>query len=121
MDSSKTRINIENRSKVIAFLDTSVEINVMNKEVIEDISLAVRQGPKLELISHTVHSYPFHSLCKDVEVVIEGLKMRHPIFIVQYGNHNLVFDAPFLNSVSSAKNISLMVFLILLHTLNLSN
>ena len=86
-------------SKIIALLDTGAEINVMTREVMEDAGLAMRRGPKLELVSHTGHSRPFLGLCEEVEVVIGGLETRHPIFLVETGDHDLVLGQPFLNSV----------------------
>ncbi len=37
-------------------------------EVIEYAGLAIRRGPKLELVSRTGHSRLFLAFCKDVEV-----------------------------------------------------
>jgi len=59
---------------VAALLDTGAAINVMTREVIEDAGLAMRRGPKLELVSHTGHSRSFLGLCEDFEVAIGGLK-----------------------------------------------
>lgn len=64
MESPKTRVTLEYSSKVAIFLDTSIEINLMTREVIEDIALAIQYGQKLELISHNSHSYLFLDLCK---------------------------------------------------------
>lgn len=61
--------------------------------------MAIQRGPKLELISYTSHSYLFLSLCEDVEVVIEGLKIRHLIFIVRTRDHDLILGQSFLNLV----------------------
>ena len=99
MGSPKAKVRLEDGSKVTALLDTGAEINVMTREVMEDAGLAMRRGPKLELVSHTGHSRPFLGLCEDVEVVIGGLKTRHPIFVVETGDHDLVLGQPFLNSV----------------------
>ena len=71
----------------------------MIREVMADVGLAMRQGPKLELVSHTGHSWPFLGLCEDVEVAIGGLKTSHPIIIVEAENHDLVLRHPFLNVV----------------------
>ena len=99
MGSPKIKVRLEDGSKVTALLDTGVEINVMTREVMEDAGLAMRKGPKLELVSHTGHSRPFLGLCKDVEVAIGGLKTRHPIFVVEYGDYDLVLGQPFLNTL----------------------
>lgn len=71
----------------------------MTREIIEDIGLAIQRGPKLELGSYTGHNYSFLDLCKDFEVLIGGLKTKNPIFIIEYGNHDLVFGQSFLNLV----------------------
>ena len=99
MGSPKAKVRLEDGSKVTALLDTGAEINVMTREVMEDAGLAMRRGPKLELVSHTGHSRPFLGLCEDVEVAIGGLKTRHPIFVVEHGDHDLVLGQPFLNTV----------------------
>ena len=70
MGSPKAKVRLENGSKVIAFLNTGAEINVITRKVMEDIGLAMRCSLKLELVSHTGHSRLFFGLCKDVEVVI---------------------------------------------------
>ncbi|MCJ1347605.1 hypothetical protein MMC31_005833, partial [Peltigera leucophlebia] len=99
MGSPKIKVRLEDGPKVRALLDTGAEINVMTSEVMEDAGLAMRKGPKLELVSHTGHSRPFLGLCEDVEVAIGGLKTRHPIFVVEHGDHDLVLGQPFLNTV----------------------
>ncbi|MCJ1348653.1 hypothetical protein MMC31_006886, partial [Peltigera leucophlebia] len=86
----KAKVRLEDGSKITALLDTDAGINVMTKEVMKDAGLAMRQRPKLELVLHMGHSRPFLGLCKDVEVAIGGLKTRHPIFVVEAGDHYLV-------------------------------
>lgn len=78
--SPTAKVRLEDGSKIIALLDTGAEINVMTREVMQDAGLAMRRGPKLELVSHTGHSRPFLGLCEEVEVVIGGLETRHSIF-----------------------------------------
>ena len=99
MGSPKAKVRLEDCSKVTALLDTGAEINVMTRELMKDANLAIRRGPKLELISDTGHSRSFFGLYEDVEIAIEGLKTRHPIFVVEAGDHDLVLGQPFLNSV----------------------
>lgn len=79
----KAKVRLEDGFKVTAFLDTGAEINVMTGEVMEDIGLAMQCSLKLELVSHTGHSHLFFSFCKDVEIAIGGLKIRHPIFVIE--------------------------------------
>lgn len=57
----------------MALLDTGAKINVMTRKLIKDANLAMRQGCKLELVSHTNHSHLFLNLCEDVEIAIGGL------------------------------------------------
>ena len=71
----------------------------MTRELMKDSNLAMRRGPKLELVSHTGHSQLFLGLCKDVKVAIRELKTRHPIFVVETGDHDHVLGQPFLNSI----------------------
>ncbi len=65
----------------------------------KDTGLAMQCSSKLELVSYTSRSCFFLSLCEDVEVAIEGLKTRHSIFIIEYGDYNLVLGQPLLNLV----------------------
>lgn len=92
MSSSKVKFRIENGAKSITLLYTSVKINVITWEVIENTRLAIQCNPKLELISCKNHSHPFHNLSKDVKIDIKGLKIKQLIFIVEYGDYNLVLD-----------------------------
>ncbi len=94
--SPKAKVGLKDGSKITALLDTCSEINVMTREF---ASLAIWRGPKLELISHTGYSCPFLGFCEDVEVAIGGLKTRHPIFVIENGDHDLVLGQLFLNSV----------------------
>ena len=99
MGSPKAKVHLEDGSKVTAFFDTGAEINVITRELMEDANLAMRQGPKLELVSHTGHSRSFLGVYEDFEVAIGGLKTRHPILVVEAGDHDLVLGQRFLNSV----------------------
>ncbi len=65
----------------------------------EDAVLAIRRGLKLELISHTGHGCLFLGHCEAAEMAIGGLKTRHPIFVVENGDHDLVLGQTFLNLV----------------------
>lgn len=58
----KTKVWLKDGNKVLALLDTRTEINVMIREMIEDVRLAMRHGPCLELVSHTYHSWSFLDL-----------------------------------------------------------
>ena len=87
--SPKAKICLEDGSKVTALLDTGAEINVMTRELMEEANLAMRQGPKLELVAHTSRSRSFRGLCEDIKVAIGELKTRHPIFVADAGDHDL--------------------------------
>lgn len=99
MSSLKIKIRLEDGPKVTAPLNTGAEINVVTKEVIKDAGLTIKKSPKLELVSHIRHSCPFLGLCKDVEITIGGLQTKHPIFVIEHGDHDLVLGQPFLNIV----------------------
>ena len=99
MGSPKAKIRLEDRTKVTALYDASAEINLMTKKLMENANLAIRRGPKLKLVSHISDSRPFLGLYEDVEVAIRGLKIRHPIFVLEAEDYNLVLGQPFLNSV----------------------
>lgn len=117
MGSLKAKVRLKDSSSVTVLLDIGAEINVITKKVIEDASLAMQHGPKLELLSHTSHSYTFHGLCKDVKVTIERLKTRYPIFVAKYGDYDLVLGQPFLNLVKFSKKYKLdSIFGIITHS-----
>lgn len=99
MGSPKANVYLEEGFKVIALLDTGAKINIMTKKLIKETNLAMRRGSKVELVLYTGHSQPFFGVCKDVEVVIGGIKTRHPIFLIETEDHDLVLGQPFLNSV----------------------
>lgn len=63
----------------------------------ENAGLAIQRGLKLDLVSHIGYNCFFLDLCKDVEIVIEGLKKRHLIFVVEQGDYDLVLGQLFLN------------------------
>lgn len=56
MGTPKAKVRLEDGFKIIALLDTGVEINVITKKVMKDARLTMKQGPKLELVSHTGYS-----------------------------------------------------------------
>lgn len=99
MRSLKIKVRLKDGFKVIALLDTGAEMDVMTRDLIEDINLAMRQGLKLELVSHMRYSYPFFGLCNNVEVAIKEFKIRHPIFGFQARDHDFVLGQLFLNSI----------------------
>ena len=90
---------MENGFKVTALLDTGSKINVIIRELTKEANLAMRKVLKLELVSHTGHSWLFPGLCEDIGVVIGGLKTRHPIFVIETGDYELILGQPFLNPV----------------------
>lgn len=103
----KAKVCLEDGSKVMALLDTGAEINVMIRELMKEANLAIRKGPKLELVSHTSHSRLFLGLCEDVKVAIRGLKTRYPIFVVEVKDYKLVLGQPFLNFVKFSQKYKL--------------
>lgn len=116
MRSLKTKIRLEDSSKITALLDTGAEINVITSKFIKDVNLAMRQGLKLELVFHTGHSHPFLGLCENVEVAIRRLKTKHPIFVVEVGDYDLVLGQSFLNFVKfNQKYKSTRIFGIIMH------
>lgn len=74
----------------MTLFDTRAKIYTMTRKVIKDVRLAIRQSFRFMLVSHINHNWPFLDLYKDMKVVVSGLKIRHPIFIVEYGDHDLV-------------------------------
>lgn len=76
----------------------------MTRKVIENASLAMQRGSKLELVSHIDHSHFFLGFYENIQVIIRGLKTRYLIFIVELGDHDLVLDQLFLNLVKFSIN-----------------
>lgn len=103
----KAKVRLEDGSKTMVLLDTGAEINLMTKEIMEDARLAMRQGPKLELVLYISLSRPFLGLCEDIEIAIRGLKTRHPIFVVEAGDHDLVLGQQFLHTVKFSQDYKL--------------
>lgn len=104
MRSLKAKIRQKDDLKITAFFITSAKINVMTKGVMENAELAIKEGPKLELVLHTGHNRPFLGLCKDIKVAISGLKIRHPIFMIETRDYNLVLEQLFLNAIKFSQN-----------------
>lgn len=96
---AKAKIRLRDGSKLTALLNTDIEINVIIRELMEDTNLAMRQRPKLKLISYKGHSWLFLGLCKDIEIAIRRLKISYPIFVIETRNYDLVLGQLFLNSV----------------------
>lgn len=95
----KAKICLEDSSKITTLLDTDAEINVMIRELMKNINLAMKQGFKLELVFHTSYSCFFLCFCENVKVVIGKFKTKHPIFVVEANNHNLILGQTFLNFI----------------------
>lgn len=104
MGSPKANAGLKYGFKITALLDTGIEINVITEEIMEGGGLAIRQGSKLELVSHTGHNRLFLGLCEDVEFAIGDLKTRHPIFVVKAGDHNLVIGELLFNTVKFSQD-----------------
>lgn len=92
MGLSKAKVYLKNGFKIIVFLDTGIEINLIRKKLIKDANLAIKQRPKLKLILYTNYSYLLFGLCKNVKIAIGGFKTRHLIFTIKVGDHDLVLD-----------------------------
>ena len=118
MRSVKAKVRLQDRSKVTTLLDTSIEMNVMIRELNENANLSRRQKLKLELISHITHSCSFIvDLYKDMEVAIEGLTIKNTIFVIKTGDYDLVLDQSFLNFVKFNQEYKLYrIFSIIIHS-----
>ena len=99
MSSLEAKVRLKNGSKVTILLVTSAKIDDITRKIMEDTGLAMQYDSKLELVSHTSHSRLFFSLCKDIKVAIRGLKMRHPIFVIEHRDYNFVLGQLFSNFV----------------------
>ena len=65
----------------------------------ENVNFLIRQGLKLMLVLYTCHSRPFLGLCEDLNIGIGELKTRHPIFVMEAEDHDLVLSQLFLKFV----------------------
>lgn len=65
----------------------------------ENIILAMKQEPKLELISNTDHSQHSFSFYKNIKIAIGRLKIRYSIFVIEIKNYDLILDSTFSNFV----------------------
>lgn len=48
----------------MALFNVSAKINMMTKKVMDDVRLAIKQGPKLELVLHTDYNRLFFDFVK---------------------------------------------------------
>lgn len=99
MGLSKAKVRLKDGFKVTALLDASTKMNVMTRKLIKEANLAMRKKLKLEWVSYTSHRRPFLKLYENIEIAIRGLKIRHPIFIVEVEDHKLVLGQSFSNSM----------------------
>lgn len=97
--SSMAKFRLKNGSKVTELLEKGIKINIITHKTMKDAGLAIWRGPKLELVFYIGYSRFFLGLWEDVEIVIERLKIRHPIFIIEHGDYELVLGQTFLNLV----------------------
>ncbi len=111
----KAKVRLEDSSNVTTLLDTGAKINLKTRKLMEDANLAMRQGFKLELVSHTGHSSFFCGICEDVEVTLGRFKTGHPIFVVEAGDHDLVLIHLFFNSVKFSQAYKPDGIFVLLH------
>lgn len=65
----------------------------------KDVGLAMQRSLKLELISYIGYNFFFLGFCKNIEVVIGELKIKHLIFDVEIRNYDLMLEQSFLNLV----------------------
>lgn len=99
MESTKAKVRLKYGFTVTVLLDTIVEINVITKVLMEDTNLAIRQKPKLELVSYKSHSRFFPSLYEDIEIAIEEFKTKHLIFVIEVRDYDLILGRSVLSLV----------------------
>lgn len=93
----RTMVTVEKSAKVSALLDSGAEVSVMTKKVMNTAGLIMRQGPRLELVTHTGHHCPFIGVCEEVSINVGGLIIYTPVFVVEAGDHPLVLGQLFLH------------------------
>ena len=86
--------------RLIALLNSSAEINVMIRRLMNATSIAMRSDFRLRLISHTRHNMNFDDVCTNIEVDINDLRIVHHIFVVTHVDHQLILRQSFLIDVS---------------------
>lgn len=92
----RTLVSMDGGTKLSALLDCGAEVNVMTRKVMTAAGLAMRKGPRLELVTHTGHHRPFVGVCENVAINVGGLIIRTLVFIVETADHPLVLGQPFL-------------------------
>lgn len=73
----------------------------------EDAGLTMWHGLRLELVSYTCHSRAFLGSCENIKIVIGELRIKHPIFVIEIKDHNLILRQLFLNHVKSSEEYKL--------------
>lgn len=73
----------------------------------KDANLAIKQSLKLELALYKSHSCFFYGFFEDVKVTIGGLKIKHPIFVVEAEDHYLSLSQLFLKFVNFSQEYKL--------------
>jgi hypothetical protein len=81
---------IEKAMKMSKLMNSSVEINVMTKRLMNKIDIIMRSDFRLRLIFHIEHDINFDDVCDDVELNIKKMKTRHHVFVVAHVDHQLV-------------------------------
>lgn len=71
----------------IILLNSSTEINVIIKRLMNMIEIIIRSKFKLKLIYHIDYDMNFDEICIDVEMNIENLYIIHHIFIITYADY----------------------------------
>ena len=99
MSCINTTVLLDHVNKLIALLNTRVEMDVMIILVMYGSGLYIRTGSQLKLVSNTENSCLFLGFCEDLKVAINSLKTRHPIFKMEHADHKLVLRQPFLNLI----------------------
>lgn len=72
-------------------------------------------------MSHIGHNHLFLGFCKDVGIIIEGLKIKYSIFVIEQKDHDLVLSQPFLNLIKFSQEYKLYGIFALLPTYILNN
>ncbi len=78
---------IEKAMKMSKLMNSSVEINVMTKRLMNKIDIIIRFVFRLRLIFYIEHNMNFNDICDDVELNIKKIKTRYHVFVVVHVDH----------------------------------
>ena len=88
---SKTFVSIEN-VKVKTLFDNEVEINCINKRLVDEANLFIRHETIMSMIATTNDNVKFVKVCDDLKVRLREVIIITSIFVILKSNHDLILE-----------------------------